>query len=328
MNISPIGFLPALKVSKPRISNLETSNNNINAADSLRQTNFYNASSWSLSFGAQRKAEIRGNESAFDDALKIGDPVSEEQMASINDALVAYDKIYPKARKTVKNLKQLQGDVKNLMTQLNLDEKHICDYYEAKPVSLEDGTDGTLVGKPYRTFRYTEGKNEAGDYFICDKLLEYDKFGEKMSYKKGVSIDNNKTRKSVEQAILIGEYGNYYEGRKISTPDDFTQKHTVSFNPDTGKILSYVHKMTVNEDIVTAKERIDYNKKGKPERFYIQEREWTGLDQLEANHALDLDSSGEPKVYYKNIFRDSEAGIIEYDFKAERLDDGTWVIAE
>lgn len=290
---------------------------------------FQNPQGWSLSFGAQMKAQIVPDVLSAKASEEVGAPVSSDKMNNINKAIMAYQLISPESKRIIGNFNQTKDDIENLISTLGLDEKHSCQFQKASPVILHDGTEGCLISKYNGMFFYEEGKNETQKVLTYDKNFEYNQFAHSLLYEEGVL--KGAKQKSAKKSMVMSDFGVYCEGKKISITDSSQEQkecnHVVLSNNNTGALISYSHELLDTEDIITAKERICFNADNKPEHFYLKTQEWAGLNQVVAESAIEFDASGKPLFYYENILEDKENGIWEYDFKAKCSDDGNWVIA-
>ncbi len=337
MNIMPTrGFLGI------KTNHFSPKNNNNNKISAPKFANSQYMSNNSISFGESKKAEIIGGANV---SRRL---VSPEVLQDIGEMLESYENMLSNTKQMQKNLQDKLYGIDDMVDQFDVFTKNdVNRWLEEYNIALEDGTEGNLKAQK-NSYWFVEGANADDSALRPPKqILGYDKENNRINcyIEDYTEYDDNFMPIGKENKNHIYTYPNsnsaaYCEGRTgdfdyNATPANERMLH---FNLYTGLVSDYSENVkffndNTDETYTTASSKLIFmpNRKLSAMRYCANvEKDPDGLfAEKVIEFCEDLKGRTVPKYYYENLHSPNHTNYKEtYTFKAERLEDGRWVVLE
>lgn len=318
--------------------NLTTKNNKKYDNTDLSRS-FENLSDWSLSFGELRKTELNNN------AKVRRRLVSPEMLQSIDDTLESYKNTLSNAKQMHQNLYDKLHYIDDMVDQFDVFTKNdVNKWLEEYDITLDDNIKGNLkVQKD--AYWFAEG-NPDDESCPSRQILGYDKENNKINcyvedhtqYNEDF-IPISKENKNYIYTYPKSNSAAYCEGRTEAFDSAIgASERMLHFNIYTGLLSDYAENVKfftaeADETYTAATAKLIFMPSRNLSAMYhcINTRE--DSNGLFSEKVIEFceDSNGKvaPKYYYENLYRPNHVNYKEiYALKAERLDDGCWVVLE
>lgn len=320
MNITPVSIFSKTNINYSK----QPLNKNKMSSMPAISNSIYNTPSQNLAFTAARRAEAKRTSNIY---RKI--PVDRKKLETINKTLNSYKETLPAANETYDNFADIYESSEN---------KALRAYDESSPKCDTEGN-----------YRYTEGIDITENSCSIEKAFTYNVYDDTLnSYKEGF-VNSRKPApdglREIKKGVTVepgADSGEYFENRIYKTSSfkkgsnnlNTTEKKII-FDSKTNAMLEYSENIhgdyNDNGPIHNfAKRTVSFDTKGAPLSYSegAEHHKRENYDSAKRVITFTKDSEGNivPKYYYENRRCFNGQNRVSYTYKAERLENGSWIV--
>lgn len=317
MNITPVCIFSKTNINYQK----QPLNKNKMSSMPAASNGIYNTPAQNLAFTAARKAETKRVSTMY---RRV--PVDRKKLETINKTLGSCKMMFLSVNETFDNFSDICESSRNEALEAFSQSSPRCD------------TKGN--------YRYTEGIDIATDLCSVEKAFTYNLHDKTLnSYKEGFINSSSPAPdgiRKIKKGIVNkpgAASGEYFENRiyetssfKKGSNNLNTTKKLIKFDSSTNEMLEYSEDVTGDDTnkYSFAKRTVSFDTEGNPLSYKegAEHRNSDNFDFAKRMITFTKDSKGNivPKYYYENRKNSDSQDRISYTYKAERLENGSWIV--